>query len=111
MDAKLLALYFLIGGTVVALATYFGHQGKGLLTAFIAIFPSITVVTLSTIYLRSGLGAAASYSRGLLALMPAWFVYIICVFFLLPRLGFAPALIIGVSLYSVIGIVIMRLTP
>ena len=111
MDVKLLSLYFLIGGTVVALATYFGHQGKGLLTAFIAIFPSITVVTLSTIYLRGGIGAAASYSKGLLALMPAWFVYIICVFFLLPRLGFVPALIISVSLYAVIGLIIMRLAP
>jgi hypothetical protein len=46
MSVKLLALYFVVGGVIVAAVTYFGSQGKGLLAAFVAFFPSVTVVTL-----------------------------------------------------------------
>ena len=34
MDAKLLTLYFVLGGTIVTLISYFGTQGRGMLAAF-----------------------------------------------------------------------------
>ena len=57
MDIKALAAYFVIGGLIVSAVTYFGNQAKSELAAFIAFLPSISVITLCTIYFASGTGA------------------------------------------------------
>ncbi len=108
MDAKLLSLYFVLGGTIVALVTYFGSQGKGLLAAFIGFFPSITIITLFTIYSRSGVSATVSYFKGMLFLMPAWLLYAVAMIFILPRWGLVPSVLIGVFLYVAAALVTMR---
>ena len=108
MDAKLLALYFVLGGTIVTLVTYFGSQGKGLLAAFIALFPSITIVTLVTIYFSGGVGATVSYFKGLLFLLPAWILYVVAMIFILPRWGIVPSVLIGITLYVSAAFVTMR---
>lgn len=109
MDAKSLFLYFILGGTIVTLVTYFGSQGKGLLAAFVALFPSITVVTMFTIYLTGGVTETTSYFKSMLFLLPAWLLYVILVIFLLPRLGPVPSVLIGMSLYVTIALATMRL--
>ena len=108
MDAKLLALYFFLGGSIVTLITYFGTQGRGLLAAFIGFFPSVTLVTLFTIYLKSGVGATVSYFKGMLFLIPAWVLYALATIFILPRWGILPAVIIGVGLYVGISFLVFR---
>ncbi len=109
VDAKMLAAYFVLGGTIVTLVTYFGSQGKGLLAAFVALFPSITVVTLFTIYMSSGVSETTSYFRSMLLLLPAWLLYVIPVILLLPRLGPVPSVLIGMSLYVTVALITMRL--
>jgi len=108
MDAKILSLYFLLGGTIVTLITYFGTQGKGLLAAFIGFFPSITLITLVTVYLKSGVGATVSYFKGMLFLIPAWVVYALAMIFILPRWGIVPSVIISVGLYVGISLLVFR---
>jgi len=100
MDAKFISLYFVLGGTVVALVSYFGSQGKGLMAAFIALFPSVTVLTLFTIYYAGGVTATTSYFKSLLLLLPAWLLYVIPVLFLLPKLGPVPSVLIGITMYT-----------
>ena len=99
MDNKLLCVYFLLGGTIVTLITYFGSQAKGLIAAFIAFFPSITLITIITIYLHGGISPTTSYLKGMLLLLPAWLLYLLAVLFLLPRLGLVSSLLLGTSLY------------
>ena len=108
MDAKLLALYFFLGGTIVTLITYVGTQGKGLLAAFIGFFPSITLVTLFTIYFKSGVGATVSYFKGMLFLIPAWILYALAMIFILPRWGIVPSVVAGVGLYVGISFLVFR---
>ena len=103
-------IYFLIGGTVVTLVTYFGSQGKGILAAFVALFPATTVLALCTIYSGGGISAATSYVRGMLLVLPPWAIYGLSVLYLLPRLGLAPSLVIGTLLYIAGGLVMMKLT-
>jgi uncharacterized membrane protein (GlpM family) len=100
MDYKLLPLYFFIGGALVTLVTYFGSQGKGLLAAFIAFFPSITVVTISTVYLTGGVEVASSYIKSLILLIPAWLIYAAVIFYLLPRIGLPLSLLSGILCYT-----------
>lgn len=108
MDAKLLSSYFVLGGTIVALVTYFGSQGKGLLAAFIGFFPSVTIVTLVSIYLSGGVSATVSYFKGMLFLMPAWLLYAVAMIFTLPRWGLVPSVLTGVVLYVAAALVTMR---
>jgi len=109
MDFKSLAIYFLGGGTVVAVTSYFGTQGKGMLAAFIAFIPSVTVVTLWAIYSKSGAPAATSYVKGMLQLLPAWTLYAIVLFYLLPRMGLWPSLLISIAVYMVGSFITIRI--
>jgi len=103
LEATKLIFYFILGGVVVSLTTYFGSEDKGVLAAFIAMFPSVTVLTLSMIYLEVGMRPVLSYLKSLLLLTPAWILYLICLVYIAPRHGFWPALASGVFLYLVIA--------
>lgn len=102
-------LYFLIGGLVVSVVTYFASQAKGLLAAFIANLPVITLITFLTIYFESGQKAVISYAEGLIIMLFPWLAYIFAVIFLTPRSGFIPSLIIGISLYLLFAYLIISL--
>lgn len=110
VDPRLLALYFVIGGLVVSLVTYFGSQGKSDLAVFIAFLPGTTLITMITIYLASGTGATISYAKSMLILLPAWILYVVGVIFLLPRIGLALSLVISVAAYLGAAFLTMRLT-
>lgn len=100
----------MIGGLIVSVITYFGSQGKSELAAFIAFLPATSLITLCTIYFASGTGAAVSYAKNMLILLPAWLFYVIGVIFLLPRLGLVIALLVSVAAYVAAAFVTMRLT-
>ncbi|MCI0526757.1 MAG: DUF3147 domain-containing protein [Nitrospira sp.] len=91
MPIKLI-LYFLVGGFVVSLVAYLGSAGRGLLSAFVATFPHITLVTLILIYLNGGVEHTLPYAKGLLLFAPAWLTYVGAFVLLLPRTGFWVAL-------------------
>ena len=111
MDTKLsLLLYFVIGGVIVSAITYFGSQAKSQLAAFIAFLPSISVITLCTIYFASGTEAAVSYAKSMLILLPPWLLYVVGVILLLPRIGLAGSLTASIAAYLGTAFLIMRLT-
>ena len=109
MDIKSLLIYFLLGGTVVAVTSYFGTQGKGTLAAFIAFIPSVTVVTLWAIHTKSGAPAASSYVKGMLQLLPAWTLYALALFILLPRIGLWPSLAVSIVIYMIGSFITIRI--
>ncbi len=106
MEIKYL-FYFLIGGLVVSIVTYFASQAKGLLAAFFANLPVITMITFLTIYFESGQKAVISYAEGLIIMLFPWLAYIFTVIVMTKRFGFIPSLIIGISLYLVCAYFIM----
>lgn len=108
MDVKWLPLYFVLGGTIVVLVTYFGSHGKGLIAAFVAFFPSITLVTLLSIYLASGVNATVSYMKSAIFLIPAWLLYAVAIIFILPRLGLVPSVLISLGLYIAAAFITVR---
>jgi uncharacterized membrane protein (GlpM family) len=108
MDVKWLPLYFFLGGVVVALITYFGSHGKGLIAAFVAFFPSITLVTLLSIYFASGVNATVSYMKGAIFLIPSWILYALAIIFILPRWGLVPSVLTGLGIYIAAAFITMR---
>jgi hypothetical protein len=101
------SVYFILGGFIVAIATYFGSEKQGLLAAFFAMFPFVTAFTLFTVYSASGLNAVSYYIIGLLILTPVWILYLICILYLLPKYGFGISIAVGVIIYIVIALIIV----
>ena len=110
MSLKLLLLYFVIGGIIVSSVTYFGSQAKSQLAAFIAFLPSISVITLCTIYFNSGVAESVAYARNMLLLLPPWILYAVGVMLLLPRIGLWGTLLVSVGVYLGTAFIVMRLT-
>lgn len=100
-------VYFILGGSIVAVATYFGSEKQGLLAAFFAMFPFVTAFTLFTVYSTAGLDAVFSYIIGLLVLTPVWILYLICVLYLLPKYDFWVSIAAGIIIYFVIALIIV----
>ena len=100
-------VYFILGGFIVAIVTYFGSEKQGLLAAFFAMFPFVTAFTLYTVYSAAGISAASSYIMGLLILTPVWILYLICILYLLPKYGFGVSIAAGVIIYFVIALIIV----
>ncbi|ADP77825.1 conserved hypothetical protein [Methanothermus fervidus DSM 2088] len=109
MEKVKLIFYFILGGIVVALTTYFGSERRGILAAFIAMFPSVTVLTLLTIYLEAGTDSVISYVKGLLLLTPPWMLYLLSLVYILPRYGFLTAILVGVIIYFSLASILMFL--
>ncbi|MDQ1272283.1 MAG: hypothetical protein QG591_913 [Planctomycetota bacterium] len=103
MQLKNFILYFILGGTLVSLVTLMGSQGKGLLAAFVATFPTMTIITFILIYNKAGQAATVHYAKGLLFMTPPWIIYVLCLIFLLPRWGFMKSLITGVLTYMILA--------
>ncbi|MEW6034596.1 MAG: DUF3147 domain-containing protein [Chloroflexota bacterium] len=109
MDIKLLPLYFVVGGVVVAAVSYLGGQGKSNVAAFIGMLPAVTVITMVAIYLSGGTPLTVSYAKGLLKLLPAWILYIVCLVFLLPRIGLTGSMLVGIAAYVAASALIIKL--
>jgi predicted RNase H-like nuclease (RuvC/YqgF family) len=61
-------------------------------------------------YLGGGTGAAVSYAKSMLILLPAWVLYVVGVILLLPRLGLALSLVVSVAAYLGAAFLTMKLT-
>jgi len=91
------------------MVTYFASQAKGLIAAFIANLPVITVITFLTVYFESGEKAVVPYAEGLVIMLFPWLAYIFAIIFLTHRLGFIPSLVMGMALYFLFAYVIMSI--
>ena len=92
-------LYFLLGGTIVSVSTYFGSQGKSFLAAFASTFPAITGATFILIYLNGGSESLVGYAKNLLWFVPPWILYVITMILGVPRVGFWPTMALSMTLY------------
>lgn len=110
MQFKTFILHFILGGTIVSVATFIGSQGKGMLAAFVATFPTMTALTFALIYSKAGQIATVNYAKGLLLMTPPWIIYVVCLIFLLPKWGFVKSLIVGVLTYMILAGVVSAIT-
>jgi uncharacterized membrane protein (GlpM family) len=100
-------LYFIIGGSILTLVTYFGSKDKGILAAFIALFPMVSLMSILTIYSEAGNLPVLDYVKGLLILTPLWIIFLLCVTYLLSKQGLFVALVIGIAIYIIISVLLI----
>jgi uncharacterized membrane protein (GlpM family) len=108
MELKYL-LYFLTGGVIVSVVTYFASHARGLLAAFFANMPAITLITFLLVYHESGQKEVVLYAKGLMVMLLPWLAYIFSIIFLTERLGLIPSLAIGFSLYLSLAFLIISM--
>lgn len=101
----------MVGGSILTLVTYFGSKDRGILAAFIAMFPAVTTMSIITIYSEAGNLLVLDYIKGLLILSPVWIVFLLCVYFFLPKQGLLVALGAGVLVYVVVAVLLIYLQP
>ena len=101
-------LYFIIGGSILTLVTYFGSKDKGILAAFIALFPMVSLMSILTIYSEAGSLPVLDYVKGLLILTPLWIIFLFCILYLLPKQGLVVALIIGLAIYIILSVILIN---
>jgi uncharacterized membrane protein (GlpM family) len=92
-------LYFLIGGAVVSLTTWFGSLGRSWLAAFVSTFPALTVLTFILIYLNGGIAETVPYAKHLIYFVIPWVAYVGLFLLTVDRLGFWPALTCSVAAF------------
>jgi len=100
--------YFLIGGTVVSVVTYYASHSRTLFAAFIANLPLMTVITFLMIYREAGDAAVVPYAKGLLIMLVPWLLYIFTVVFMTPRIGVVPSLLTGLTFYLAVAYLILK---
>lgn len=108
MEFKYL-LYFILGGTVVSLVSYFASHSKGLMAAFFANLPVITLVTFIIIYVESGQKNVVLYAKSLLIMLFPWLAYIFSVISLSSKIGVIPSLVTGLLAYFVFSYLIIKI--
>lgn len=100
-----LAIYFVLGGAIIASVTYFASVGRGFMAAFVATVPTTSMLTFIFTYLEAGNGGIISYAKGLLYFLPAWIVYILTIIFTLERIGIAKSLTLGLVVFLALALV------
>jgi uncharacterized membrane protein (GlpM family) len=100
--------YFLIGGTVVSVVTYYASHRGTLFAAFIANLPVMTLITFLMIYREAGEAAVVPYAKGLLIMLVPWLLYIFTVVFMTPRIGVVASLLTGLTSYVAIAYLILK---
>jgi uncharacterized membrane protein (GlpM family) len=100
--------YFLIGGTVVSVVTYYASHSRTLFAAFIANLPVMTLITFLMIYREAGEAAVVPYAKGLLIMLMPWLLYIFTVVFMTPRIGVVSSLLAGLTSYVAIAYLILK---
>ena len=101
-------LYFIAGGALISLVTYYASNARSLLAAFLANLPVMTFITFLTIYHEAGEKVVVPYAKGLLIMLFPWLTYIFAVILLTPRMGLIPSLAAGVASYFVFAYLILR---
>jgi uncharacterized membrane protein (GlpM family) len=100
--------YFLIGGTVVSVVTYYASHSRTLVAAFIANLPVMTLITFLMIYREAGEAAVVPYAKGLLIMLVPWLLYIFTVVFMTPLMGVVVSLLAGLTSYVAIAYLILK---
>jgi uncharacterized membrane protein (GlpM family) len=68
-------------------------------------------MSIITIYSEAGNLLVLDYIKGLLILSPVWIVFLLCVYFFLPKQGLLVALGAGVLVYLMVAVLLIYLQP
>jgi len=92
-------LYFLIGGSVVALVAFLANQGNQLLAVIAGNLPVMFIFNTFLLCRIGGTTNAIAYARGSLLLLPFFILFVITMMMLLPRTNATLAALVAMLAY------------
>jgi len=99
-------LYFLVGGSVVALAILLAERGHPFLGGILMVLPNLSLVSFYFINKVAGSNAVIiSVKSSLLATIFIWPVYMLSLIFLIPKFGVNKSLVIGFLISIILAVI------
>lgn len=102
-------LYFLIGGTIVALVAYFVNQGNQVLTILVGNIPILFLLNTILAYRAGGSMSSIAYAKGALISLPFFIIFVLMVLFILPRINTPAAILPAMLVYIIPPIIFHRM--
>jgi len=101
-------LYFLIGGSIVALVAYFVNQGNQLLAILVGNIPVLFLLNVILAYRAGGSMSGIAYAKGALISLPFFIVFVVIVLLILPRINTPAAILLAMLVYIIPPLVFYR---
>jgi uncharacterized membrane protein (GlpM family) len=101
-------LYFLIGGSIVALVAYLANQGNQLLTILVGNLPVFFLLNLILVYRNGGTTSSITYAKGALISLPFFIVFVLITLLILPRINTPMAILPAMLVYIIPPLVYYR---
>jgi hypothetical protein len=97
-------LYFILGGSLVALVAFLSGRGNPILTTLVANLPVLFILNIFLTYRAGGVDGSMIYAKGALLLLPVFVLFVGITMMLLPRLGLPLALLSSASAYAALPV-------
>ena len=94
-------LYFLLGGSIVALVAYLANQGNQVLTILVGNLPVLFLLNIFLAYRVGGTMGGIVYARGALISLPFFIVFVLIVMLILPRVNTPLAVLPAMLVYII----------
>jgi ABC-type transport system involved in multi-copper enzyme maturation permease subunit len=101
-------LYFLIGGTIVALVAYFVNQGNQLLAILVGNIPVLFLLNIILAYRAGGSISGIAYAKGALISLPFFIIFVLITLIILPRVNTPAAILPTMLVYIIPPIIFYR---
>jgi hypothetical protein len=101
-------LYFLIGGSIVALVAYLVNQGNQLLAILVGNLPVLFLLNIVLAYRVGGATSSITYAKGALISMPFFIVFALITLLILPRINTPIAILPAMLVYIIPPLVYYR---
>ena len=101
-------LYFLIGGSIVALVAYFVNQGNQLLAILVGNIPVLFLLNVILTYRAGGSMGSITYAKGALISLPFFIIFVLITLLILPRINTPTAILPAMLVYIIPPLVFYR---
>ncbi|MCJ7769046.1 MAG: hypothetical protein MUO92_01015 [Dehalococcoidales bacterium] len=101
-------IYFLIGGSIVALVAYMVNQGSQLLAILVGNIPVLFLLNITLAYRIGGATSSITYAKGALISLPFFIIFVLIVLLILPRINTTAAILPAMLVYIIPPFILYR---
>ena len=101
-------LYFLLGGSIVALVAYLVNQGNQILTILVGNLPVLFLLNIILAYRVGGAMSSITYAKSALLSLPFFAIFVLIMLLILPRINTPAAILPAMLIYIIPPLVFFR---
>ncbi len=101
-------LYFILGGSIVALVAYLANHSNQLLTILVGNLPVLFLLNVIMVYSAGGATSGIAYARGALISLPFFIIFVLITILILPRITTPVAILPAMLVYIIPSLIYHR---